>query len=83
MAEKLAIVFSIIVGWGMWGIMLPHLDPVAEKLNKFGELEPTWIFRPLACIAVAFFCALPMILTLGVASIFGLSAFELFRDSGE
>jgi hypothetical protein len=65
----------------MWALIMPHTDPVMEKIEAFSKWPPRWICKPLAnIVAGVFVWCLPIILTLGFASFFGFSAWDLFPD---
>jgi hypothetical protein len=75
MTRIFVLIFCLIAGFGTWALIMPHTDPVMEKIEAVSQWPPRWICKLLAHIVAGFFVwCLPMILTLGFASFFGFSA---------
>lgn len=81
MTRILVLIFSLGAGFGFWALIMPYTDPVMEKIEAFAKWPPRWLCKPIAhLVAGVFVWCLPFILTLGFASVFGFSAWDLFPD---
>jgi hypothetical protein len=79
--RKLVSMLSLGSGFGFRALITPHADPVKERIEAFAKWPPRWICKPLAhIVAGVFVWCLPFILTLGFASFFGFSAWDLFPE---